>query len=120
MKTEEAEKLCNNLQSAAGRKLTSEINQAESYHYGYIQACEDFLSGVRKSNLDTPQFQPGTARRPIGIERDYYEPAGAIAIFGRCPECDDSVAVMENFCKSCGTKLDWSHERNRKDGTDAG
>lgn len=54
MKTEEAEKLCNELETAAGQKLNREIKTAETYHYGYIQACEDFLAGITQSNADTP------------------------------------------------------------------
>lgn len=108
MKTEAAENLCNNLQTAAGRKLTSEVNQAESYHYGYIQACEDFIAGIRQEN---DEWQQG--RRPTGIERSRSEAADADFIVGNCPKCGELVAVAENYCKNCGTKLDWSHERNK-------
>lgn len=108
MKTESAEKLCNDLQSAAGRKLTSEVEQAESYHYGYIQACEDFVAGIRQKNDERQQ-----GRRPNKIESNHCEAAGADFVVGNCPECDDSVALMDNYCKNCGTKLDWSYERNK-------
>lgn len=35
--------ITNQLEHLAGQKLAKEINKAQSYHDGYVQACEDLL-----------------------------------------------------------------------------
>lgn len=35
--------ITNQLEHLAGQKLAKEINKAQSYHDGYVQACEELL-----------------------------------------------------------------------------
>lgn len=86
-----------------------ETGRLESYHYEYIQACEGIAAGIRQEN---DEWQQG--RRPKGIEQNHSEAADADFIVGNCPECGELVAVAENYCKNCGTKLDWRHERKER------
>lgn len=41
MDTSTMRKITSQLEHLAGQKLAKEINKAQSYHDGYVQACED-------------------------------------------------------------------------------
>lgn len=43
MDTSTMRKITSQLEHLAGQKLAKEINKAQSYHDGYVQACEDLL-----------------------------------------------------------------------------
>lgn len=42
----------NQLEHLAGQKLAKEINKAQSYHDGYVQACEDLLERFEEVNSE--------------------------------------------------------------------
>lgn len=46
--------ITNQLESESSKKLNSEIQRAQAYHDGYVQACEDF-GKIMRSNISMNQ-----------------------------------------------------------------
>lgn len=44
---DKTEEITNELEHNANIKLNKEITQAQAYHDGYVQACEDFSRRIR-------------------------------------------------------------------------
>lgn len=54
LQDKELESLCDDLEQKAKEKCKAEIEKANAYRDGYIQACEDFYRELRKMH---PQNQ---------------------------------------------------------------